>query len=105
LPQYFYNFDERYLEPLGKCIISAQVSNWSLQQLMGWGVHAALPSIDAPTLVLVGRHDAITPLVASEILADNMPAADLVVIDDAGHFPWLEQPDAFRDAVTKWLSR
>jgi pimeloyl-ACP methyl ester carboxylesterase len=30
-----------------------------------------------------------------------MPAGELVIVDHAGHFPWLEQPGCVRQAVER----
>lgn len=31
--------------------------------------------------------------------------ARFAMIDDCGHYPWIEQPDAFRDELARWLTR
>jgi proline iminopeptidase len=65
--------------------------------------------ITVPVLALWGEGDGIVPLDAGlDALAHlGTPAADrdLVVIPDAAHFTFLEQPDAFVDAVTTFVSR
>lgn len=38
----------------------------------------------------------------AETLAKRLPNARLVLIEDAGHFPQVEQPDAFIRAITTW---
>ena len=35
----------------------------------------------------------------------RVPGAELVSFPGSGHFPWLEEPDRFRAAVTGWLDR
>jgi pimeloyl-ACP methyl ester carboxylesterase len=62
-----------------------------------------LSEITVPTLVIVGREDWVCPPVASRILASSIPGAGLVEIADAGHFPFSEEPAAFRHAVTAFL--
>ena len=57
-----------------------------------------------PTLVLVGRYDFYTPVALSEQLVQGIPLATLSVIEDAGHMPNLEQPEAFNSAVSAWLN-
>lgn len=62
-----------------------------------------LRRITARTLVVVGEDDFITgPVAGAEIVA-GIPKADLVTIKDAGHFVFVEQRQAFRDAVLRWL--
>jgi 3-oxoadipate enol-lactonase len=60
--------------------------------------------ISAPTLVVCGREDKMTPLKYSEYLAQQIPHAQLAVIEQAGHMVMLEQPAAFNDALRQWLA-
>lgn len=60
------------------------------------------PAIDAPTLIVHGRQDPI-PLASSEACASALHAT-LVVIDQCGHVPYVEQPDALFTAIEKFLT-
>ena len=55
-----------------------------------------LPTIDVPALVIVGEHDALTPVSDAQELATRMPNARLEVIDQAGHMSNLENPEAVK---------
>ena len=57
-----------------------------------------------PTLVLCGEDDRLCPLHRHTLMADLMTQATLSVMPDAGHLPPLEQPDATRVALERWLS-
>jgi len=59
--------------------------------------------IDAPILIVHGRQDPI-PLRSSEECASALHAT-LVVIDQCGHVPYVEQPDALFDAIEEFLAR
>lgn len=61
-----------------------------------------LAALDVPTLVLVGEEDR-SFLGPSRRLAATIPGARLVVIPDAGHCPQLETPDAWWEAVKRFL--
>ena len=58
-------------------------------------------AIRAPSLVLHGRQDPI-PLESSEAVARGMKAP-LVVLDDCGHVPYVEQPAALFGAIDGFL--
>lgn len=62
-----------------------------------------LPGYALPTLVLVGRQDALTPLSASEEMAALIPRARLVVIENCGHLSTLERPEETTAALRAWL--
>lgn len=59
--------------------------------------------ISLPTLVLCGRQDRMTPPKFSEYLAQQIPNAELVLVENAGHMVMLEQPGAVNAAIRKWL--
>jgi proline iminopeptidase len=61
----------------------------------------ALDSIRAPTLIVHGRQDPI-PLASSEAAARAMDAR-LVVLEDCGHVPYVEQPAQLFSAVNSFL--
>lgn len=67
-------------------------------------VRERLPSISAPTLVICGCEDKMTPPRYSEFLAKHIPGAQLVLIEHAGHMVMLEQPTAFNTALRDWLA-
>jgi pimeloyl-ACP methyl ester carboxylesterase len=62
-----------------------------------------LATIDVPTLVAVGRHDAWSPVVQHEEIAGAIAGARLEVIEDAGHFSTIERPDAVTALLREWL--
>jgi pimeloyl-ACP methyl ester carboxylesterase len=64
-----------------------------------------LPSIRCPTLVLVGREDALTPVELAQEMADAIPGAKLEIVPECGHLSTLEQPEAVSRALREWLSR
>jgi 2-succinyl-6-hydroxy-2,4-cyclohexadiene-1-carboxylate synthase len=61
-----------------------------------------LPTLDVPTLVVVGALDPKYRQVGRE-MAERMPRAELAVVPDAGHTVHLEQPDAFARLVLDFL--
>jgi len=62
----------------------------------------AFRRITAPTLIIHGRQDPI-PLASSEACASAL-GATLVVIDECGHVPYVERPDALFEAIDEFLS-
>lgn len=64
-----------------------------------------LGTVQAPALVLSGRHDWVSPPDEGPAeLAEGLGAGH-VVFERSGHFPFLEEPDAFADVVGGWLGR
>jgi 3-oxoadipate enol-lactonase len=63
-----------------------------------------LPNILAPTLVIVGSEDAITPPVDAELMRREIRGARLVRIEGAGHCSNLERADDFNHALLTFLA-
>jgi proline iminopeptidase len=65
-----------------------------------WG---RLGGVRAPVLLVHGRADAYPVEMVLE-MADSIEVGRAVVIEDAGHFPYIENPEALRAAVTAFWS-
>lgn len=61
-------------------------------------------AIKAPTLVVWGREDGLTPLAIGEAYAQDIPGAEKVVLEKCGHVPQLECAMPFHAALLKFLS-
>jgi pimeloyl-ACP methyl ester carboxylesterase len=62
-----------------------------------------LAEVRAPTLVMVGRHDPQCPISCSQELARGIPNAQLVVFEQSGHSPFLEEPEEFLQTLQAFL--
>jgi proline iminopeptidase len=62
----------------------------------------SLRSLEVPRLVIHGAQDAF-PVEGSREWVAGLPNARLMVLDGAGHFPFLERPDVFFPAVHEFL--
>lgn len=67
-------------------------------------VRADLPKIQAPTLVIWGKQDQITPVAGSETVISKVPTAKLHLFDECGHWAYLEHPATFNRLVLEFLS-
>ncbi|MFP4322574.1 MAG: alpha/beta fold hydrolase [Anaerolineales bacterium] len=66
-------------------------------------IRARLGEITAPTLVIGGELDKMTPPKFSHTLATGIPGAELRIIPGGGHYVVLEQPDTVTNIVKTWL--
>ena len=62
------------------------------------GLHA----VDRPVLIIEGHQDPVGDKTAEDIHS-AIKSSTLVYLDKCGHFPWLEQPDAFRRAIASFM--
>jgi pimeloyl-ACP methyl ester carboxylesterase len=64
-----------------------------------------LSTINCPALVMCGREDALCSVDVHQMMANLIPLADLVVLDDCGHLSPLEEPAAVSFALERLLER
>ncbi len=62
-----------------------------------------LVNVRVPTLVITGSQDSLTPVGDAEELAELIPGARLEVLGGAAHGLMVETPNAFNDAVVRFL--
>ncbi|MDJ0973175.1 MAG: alpha/beta fold hydrolase [Planctomycetota bacterium] len=63
-----------------------------------------LASIDTPCLVVVGSEDTLTPPDDARAMQAQIPGAELVVIEGAGHVSNLSHPEPFNAALLPFLA-
>ena len=68
-------------------------------------VEARLGSITQPVLVLAGAVDRICPPAASEAIAAGAPRGELVLLQQSGHFTFVEENERYLAAVADFLDR
>jgi pimeloyl-ACP methyl ester carboxylesterase len=59
--------------------------------------------IDVPTLAVCGEEDRLTPVKYHRFFQDRMPQCELAIIQNAGHYVYMEQPAEFNRVVKKFL--
>ena len=68
------------------------------------GMLASLAALPVPVLVLGGERDALTGVESVHAVAASFPNATAAVLPRAGHFPWVDEPEAFSAAVSSFLA-
>jgi pimeloyl-ACP methyl ester carboxylesterase len=62
-----------------------------------------LAAVETPTMFVWGAKDQLAPADVGRHLAERMSSAQVAVIDDAGHIPHIDQPDAVTTAINRFL--
>jgi proline iminopeptidase len=76
---------------------------WGIvMQMMALDLREGLQNVKAPVLVIHGKQD---PLESADEVHATFPGSQLVVIENAGHFPWLEQPSQVYTPLRSFLAR
>ena len=62
-----------------------------------------LHQIKAPTLLVWGREDAVTPLFVGEKFNELIAGSKLEIVDECGHAPMMEKPSLFNRILEEFL--
>lgn len=101
---YVYKLEAADVLPVFRdTIVDVAAMGRSMEALTEWDVVDDLSSMTMPALAIAGRHDFITPASQTLRIAAAMPNARAVIVEDTGHFPWLEDPGGFFGEVDAFL--
>jgi pimeloyl-ACP methyl ester carboxylesterase len=67
-------------------------------------IRDVLPGITVPTLLVFGANDTATPVEIGRIMEDKIKGSGLVVMENSGHFPYLDEPAAFNAVARSFLN-
>lgn len=83
-----------------------EAHNWCFQHNWdAYDVKDRLPAVGVPVLVTVGRYDWVTPVSCSQTIANLLPQSELVIFENSGHSPQVEEHDAWFATVRDFLDR
>ena len=106
LPLYFHRWDAR----IGTAMIERGINNPRVaahmfrHEIPKYDVRPRLGEVNVPTLIVAGRHDWVTPVGESEQIATGIRGSKLVIFENSGHMPFMEEQIAFIDVVTRFIT-
>ncbi|MUT64581.1 alpha/beta fold hydrolase [Paenibacillus sp. NEAU-GSW1] len=105
-PLYFHVKDEQLMHDTGnRPIGSLDVTNYTFKHFIPqYDVRPQLPDVQTPTLIVAARHDWITPVSQAEEMKRLLPNAQLVVFENSGHMPFIEEHKDFLALVGGFIA-
>lgn len=103
LPLYFHGASRPAV--LEQVRFSAPGFQYGMEALAGFNVEQEVARLGIPMLILVGAYDYITPPTQARRLAVRAQRAEVVELTNSGHFPYVEETDAYLAAIHAWLDR
>jgi 3-oxoadipate enol-lactonase len=90
-----------------RLIVSTPVAGYAgcSEALVRIHVTDRLKELRIPALIMVGEHDLGTPVAMARAIHESLPGSELAVVGNAAHFPNVEQPETFSNALLKFLER
>ena len=72
--------------------------------LEGFDLRPRLGEIQVPTLVVAGAHDRSVTTERAREAADALPQGSILVMENSGHYPFIEEAEAFASGVLNFLT-
>jgi pimeloyl-ACP methyl ester carboxylesterase len=64
-----------------------------------------LRALDRPALVVWGAKDPYIPVEQAEMQLRTLPSAEVHVLDDSGHWPFIDNPERTRELIVPFFRR
>jgi 3-oxoadipate enol-lactonase len=74
-----------------------------LQAILAWEAYSRLSQIAVPTLVIHGENDRLVPCANADLIAGQIPGAQLVKLPSAGHIFMTDQPQSSHQGILDFL--
>jgi proline iminopeptidase len=105
MPLYFHKPDAAIIADLeSRMRGEVVVANYMMaNEIPNYDVRAGLASVTAPTLVIAGRYDWVTPVSQSQAIIDALPGAELVIQENSGHMGFIEETEGYLAAVRAFI--
>jgi proline iminopeptidase len=79
--------------------------HFAAQEYGGIDVEDLLDEVTQPVLVIAGRHERTCVVEGAEVIAKGVPDAELVVLEHSAHMGFIEENEAYVEAVREFLDR
>ena len=80
------------------------VNDATLASLGNWDFRPLLTGLTMPTLVIEGEQSLPSTVESARVIAQSLPNATLLLVPKAGHYPQVEAPALFFEAVDTFLA-
>jgi proline iminopeptidase len=105
LPLYFHHYNPVVGRAMmGRTTGNPAIARYMFEQVIPhYDMRSQLGTITAPTLIIAGRHDWITPPSQNEAIHTLIPGSEYVVFEQSGHMPFVEEQEGFLSVVRRFL--
>jgi pimeloyl-ACP methyl ester carboxylesterase len=85
-------------------LLTTNIDIWGVRHEVFRPIVQHLGLIKAPTLVIWGKQDAITPVAHACVASQKIPNSSLHIFEECGHWAQVEHPEAFNHLVSEFLA-
>ena len=107
-PMYFAKFDARAAKYVDASLAGERGNVFALklfnEGIAEWDMRGELAAVEAPTLAITGEYDFICGPACAEDIASGVQRSEKVVLEDRGHFTFVEKPDEFCATIERFLA-
>jgi pimeloyl-ACP methyl ester carboxylesterase len=103
----FQPLQESYIQNVGSSDYqqASNVMRQTLSNVVNTDLQNIMPNIKIPTLLLFGENDTATPPEYGKIMNKLIPDSGLVIMQNAGHYTFIDQKQQFILIIDKFLEK
>ncbi|OVE82343.1 hypothetical protein BVY03_01130 [bacterium K02(2017)] len=100
------NFDSEIFTQLAHEMMDTNLTAYHsiMDCIIGHDASDVLPQIKVPTLIISSTKDIITPSHTAEYMAEQIPKAELFIVNEGSHYSLLEFPEIITKRVQQFLN-
>ncbi|MGE7590467.1 alpha/beta fold hydrolase [Peribacillus sp. NPDC101480] len=87
-----------------KSNFNLEAANEGVKFLKTFDLVDELNQIECPTLVAGGRHDWITPVEASILIAEKIPGSELTIFEKSCHYLFIDENREFISRISSFIN-
>lgn len=97
---------EKYHGQQARWVLDSWADTWTSPGFASWNMGTELAQVQCPALVLHGDRDEYGSLAQPQRIADSVRGpVSFQVLEDCGHIPHREKPEALLASIAPWLAR
>ena len=85
-------------------MLTSDVMRETIKKVINLDLTSKLREVEQPTLLVWGENDTDTPLYMAKIMEKNIKDSGIVVLENAGHFSYLDNPNKYLLVVNNFLN-
>lgn len=82
---------------------TSRLLQYLIKDLMSYDFQSDLKQINSSTLLIYGDYDPLTET-AGQRIHQSIEKSQFKIIEDCGHFPFIEKPESFNEIVTTFMN-
>jgi pimeloyl-ACP methyl ester carboxylesterase len=102
-PDFMQPLRKRFYFLIGSEYLENEKLSMIFSKVVSENLTRTVAQIRIPTLIVWGENDSVTPIYFGRLMNKLIPKSKLIIFSNAGHFPFIDNPNKFIEALTEFI--